>query len=58
VETNEREERFEVSSELKAILLESIAQFERGETIPAEQLIQEMLNRESAARDLPTAKPA
>jgi hypothetical protein len=42
----EPEETFEVSAELKAVLLESIAQCERGETIPAEQLFQEMVNRE------------
>jgi hypothetical protein len=49
------EETFEVTPELKAVLLESIAQCERGETIPVEQLFQEMLNTESAARP---AKPA
>jgi len=37
---------FEVDAELKAILLESIAQCERGETIPADELIEEMLSRE------------
>ena len=42
----EPEETFEVSPELKAVLLESIAQCERGETIPAEQLFQEMRSRE------------
>jgi len=42
----ESEEAFEVSPELKAVLLESIAQCERGETISAEQLFQEMLSRE------------
>jgi hypothetical protein len=42
----EAEEAFEVSPELKAVLLESIAQCERGETISAEQLFQEMLSRE------------
>jgi hypothetical protein len=57
VDTNEPEEAFEVSPELKAILLESIAHCERGETISAEQLIQEMLDREPAPRDLPPAKP-
>jgi len=53
----EPEETFEVSAELKAVLLESIAQCDRGETIPAEQLLEEMLKRESSARDS-SAKPA
>jgi hypothetical protein len=44
--TNEPEEMFEVSVELKAVLLESIAQCHRGETIPAEQLFEEMRSRE------------
>jgi hypothetical protein len=57
VDTNEAEKEFEISPELKATLLESIAQGERGETISAEQLIQEMLDREPAPRDLPPAKP-
>jgi hypothetical protein len=39
-------ETFEVSPELKAILLESIAQCERGETISADELFREMLSRE------------
>lgn len=43
---HEPEETFEVTPELKAILLESIAQCERGETISAEALIEEMLGRE------------
>ncbi len=42
----EPEETFEVTPELKAVLLESIAQCERGETISAEDLLQEMLSRE------------
>jgi hypothetical protein len=33
---DDREETFEVTPELKAVLLESIAQCERGETISAE----------------------
>jgi hypothetical protein len=53
----EPEETFEVNAELKAVLLESIAQCDRGETIPAEQFLEEMLERESAARDS-SAKPA
>jgi pentatricopeptide repeat protein len=55
---DEMEEAFEVSAELKAVLLESIAQCERGETVSAEQLFQEMRDRESAARIVPSAKPA
>jgi hypothetical protein len=46
VDTNEDEETFEVSAELKAALLEATAQCERGETISAEQLIEEMRSRE------------
>ena len=55
---DEIEETFQVSAELKAVLLESIAQCERGETISAEQLFQEMLDRESALDAVPSAKPA
>jgi hypothetical protein len=40
------EETFEVDAELEAVLLESIAQGRRGETISAEALIQEMRSRE------------
>jgi hypothetical protein len=40
------EETFAVSSELKAILLESIAQGARGETISAEELFAELRNSE------------
>jgi hypothetical protein len=40
------EETFEVDEELKAVLLESIAQGERGETISADELFREMLSRE------------
>ena len=40
------EETFEVSPELEAILLESIAQGERGETISAEELLNELRSRE------------
>lgn len=39
------EETFEVDAELEAILLESIAQGERGETISAETLLQELRSR-------------
>jgi hypothetical protein len=55
---DEREEPFQVSAELKAILLESIAQCERGETISSEQFFREMLERESASLILPPAKSA
>ena len=40
------EETFEASPELEAILLESIAQGERGETISAEDLLRELRSRE------------
>jgi hypothetical protein len=40
------EETFEVDAELEAILLESIAQADRGETIPGEQLLRELRSRE------------
>jgi hypothetical protein len=40
------EETFEVDAELEAVLLESIAQAERGETIAAADLLREMRSRE------------
>ena len=40
------EETFEVDAELEAVLLESIAQGERGETLAAEALLEEMRSRE------------
>ena len=40
------EETFEVAAELEAVLLQSIAQGERGETIPAAELLREMRSRE------------
>ena len=40
------EETFEVDAELEAVLLESIAQADRGETIPAEELLRELRSRE------------
>jgi hypothetical protein len=40
------EETFHVDSELEAVLLESIAQGERGETISAEELFRELRGRE------------
>lgn len=40
------EETFEVDAELESILLESIAQAERGETISAEELLRELRSRE------------
>jgi hypothetical protein len=42
----EDEETFEVSPELRAVLLESIAQCERGETISADELLRERRSRE------------
>jgi hypothetical protein len=42
----EEEETFEVTPELRAVLLQSIAQCERGETISADELIREMRSRE------------
>jgi hypothetical protein len=40
------EETFEVGPELEAVLLESIAQGERGERISAEELLRELRSRE------------
>ena len=40
------EETFEVTPELKAVLLESMAQGDRGETISGEQLLRELHSRE------------
>jgi len=40
------EETFEIDQELKAVLLESIAQADRGETISAEDLLRELRSRE------------
>jgi hypothetical protein len=40
------EEAFEVDAELEAVLLESIAQGQRGERISAEELLREMRSRE------------
>jgi hypothetical protein len=42
----EGDETFEVGEELEAVLLESIAQSERGETISAEELLRELRSRE------------
>jgi hypothetical protein len=39
-------QEFEVGAELEAVLLESIAQGQRGETISAEDLLREMRSRE------------
>ena len=44
--TLDGEETFEVDAELEAILLESIAQGQRRETISAEELLREMRSRE------------
>lgn len=40
------EETFAVDAELEAVLLQSIEQGKRGETLPAEELIREMRSRE------------
>jgi hypothetical protein len=40
------EETFEVGAELEAVLLESIAQGRRGETISADDLLTELRSRE------------
>jgi hypothetical protein len=40
------EEEFQVGAELEAVLLESIAQGQRGETISAQELLREMRSRE------------
>lgn len=40
------EETFEVDAELEAVLLESIAQGQRGQRISAEELLREMRSRE------------
>lgn len=40
------EEEFGVSAELEAVLLESLAQGQRGETISAAELLREMRSRE------------
>ena len=40
------EETFEVDAELEAVLLESIAQADRGETISGEDLLRELRSRE------------
>jgi hypothetical protein len=44
--TRDSEESFEADAELEAVLLESIAQGERGERISAEQLLRELRSRE------------
>jgi hypothetical protein len=44
--TLDGEETFPVDAELEAVLLESIAQGQRGETITAEALLREMRGRE------------
>ena len=44
------EETFEVDAELEAILLKSIAQADRGETISGEQLLHELRSREEGSR--------
>lgn len=44
--TLDGEETFEVDAELEAVLLASIAQGQRGETISAEDLLRELRSRE------------
>jgi len=46
MQNRDGEELFEVDAELEAILLESIAQGERGETMSAEELVRELRSRE------------
>ncbi|MEA2164480.1 MAG: hypothetical protein QOK37_2607 [Thermoanaerobaculia bacterium] len=43
---HEDEEPFEVTPELKAVLLQSIAECERGDTISGDELLREMRSRE------------
>jgi hypothetical protein len=40
------EQEFEVDAALEAVLLDSIVQGRRGETIPAEELLREMRGRD------------
>jgi hypothetical protein len=40
------EETFEVTAELRAVLLASIAKCERGETISADELLQDLRSHE------------
>jgi hypothetical protein len=44
--TREPEETFEADAELESVLLQSIAQGQRGERISAEELLREMRSRE------------
>jgi hypothetical protein len=44
--TRDSTETFEADPELESVLLESIAQGQRGERIPAEELLREMRSRE------------
>jgi len=46
------EETFEADSELEAVLLESIAQGQRGETVTAEELFRELRSHEWLIRFL------
>jgi hypothetical protein len=46
IASGEVAETFDVGPELKAVLLESMAQCDRGETISADELFREMLSRE------------
>jgi hypothetical protein len=40
------DDTFEIDAELEAVLLESIAQGQRGETVSAEELLNELRSRE------------
>ncbi|HSY51785.1 MAG TPA: hypothetical protein VLC46_23485 [Thermoanaerobaculia bacterium] len=42
----EAEETFEVDAETERMLLESIAQCERGQTVPLEKVLKELRSRE------------
>jgi hypothetical protein len=42
---SEANEVFEVDEEMEAMLLESIAQCDRGETVPFEELLEELRRR-------------
>jgi len=46
VPTDDREAGFEVDAELKAVLLEAIAECDRGEKISAAELLREFQNGE------------
>jgi hypothetical protein len=43
---DDQEESFEVSAELKAVLLEAMAECDRGETITGDELLEELRSLE------------